>query len=169
MKPDRFAGNLVGRSSGYTLTIDASLVGLSACQTIASRGLATQRFVRACAALCSGRVRTPELMEHLAGKAKTNDWSTSEEDWSVVAPAWSGWEHPEKRLYLDATLFYLRSEILSLNTLPPPYDDVSIEYGVRVMIAKEHWASAVADRWTSEMRGIALSACERTRGRGMKP
>ena len=141
---DRVAIDRMPGQEGYTLTIDASLVGLSACQTIASRGLATQRFVRACAALCSGRVRTPELMEHLAGKAKTNDWSTSEEDWSVVAPAWSGWEHPKKRLYLDATLFYLRSEILSLSTLPPPYDDESIEYGVKVMIAKGHWASALA-------------------------
>lgn len=128
---------------GYTLTLHASLVGLSAGQPNASQALATQTFVRTCPEPYAGRVRVPELMDHIAEKARTNDWCTSEEDWALVEPIWSGWDHPMKRVYLDATLFYLRSEILSLRALPPPYDHRSIEYGVKTMIAKGHWASAL--------------------------
>lgn len=137
---------------GYTLRIDASLADLSGRSGKSSPGapgknssdVAVRTFVRDCPAPVRSRLRTPEFVRHLASKLESNEYCTSDEDWAAIEPLWVHWDHPRRRLILDATLFFLRSKTLGLRTLPAPFDGgYAIEYGVKQMIRKGCWASAL--------------------------
>lgn len=145
---------------GYTLRISYTLAGLSGEFAEAEVvGVPGQTVERICPAPTKGIPIAPELDAFLADRATRNVHGLTDADWIIVAPLLAEWNRRDKRLLIDAALFYLRTG-RGLARLPPPFDAPTITQSVRRMVLKGWWHktyAALASAGSQSVAGLDLS------------